>query len=54
MRTGRAVAGPHGALPDPEAVARVAWLERFYDLAFVACVSRFSELGVTLLSPAGR
>jgi low temperature requirement protein LtrA len=48
MQTGRAVAGPHGALPDPETVARVAWLERFYDLVFVACVGRFAnKLGVT-------
>jgi hypothetical protein len=29
-------------------VARVAWLERFYDLVFVACVGRFAnKLGVT-------
>lgn len=40
--------GPDGALPDPETVARVAWLERFYDLVFVACVGRFAnKLGVT-------
>ena len=35
-------------LPDPESVARVAWLERFYDLVLVACVGRFAnKLGVT-------
>ena len=29
-------------------MARVAWLERFYDLVFVACVGRFAnKLGVT-------
>jgi low temperature requirement protein LtrA len=48
MPGGRAVAGHDGALPDPELVARVAWLERFYDLVFVACVGRFAnKLGVT-------
>ncbi len=31
-----------------EAAARVVWLERFYDLVFVACVGRFAnELGTT-------
>src|SRR5215469_14695510 len=43
MPTGRAVAGPDGVLPDPETVARVAWLERFYDLVIVACVGRFAN-----------
>jgi low temperature requirement protein LtrA len=48
MLAGRAVVGPDGELPDPEIVARVAWLERFYDLVFVACVGRFAnKLGVT-------
>jgi len=48
MPPGRAVVGPDGVLPDPEIVARVAWLERFYDLVFVACVGRFADkLGVT-------
>jgi low temperature requirement protein LtrA len=36
------------ALPDPATAARVAWLERFYDLVFVAVVGRFAnELGAT-------
>ena len=36
------------ALPDPATAARAAWLERFYDLVFVACVGRFAnELGAT-------
>ena len=45
--------GPAGvqtrrALPDPATAARVAWLERFYDLVFIASVGRFaSELGTT-------
>jgi hypothetical protein len=48
MPAGRAVVVPDGVLPDPETVARVAWLERSYDLVFVACVGRFTnKLGVT-------
>jgi low temperature requirement protein LtrA len=40
--------GPDGALPDPEIVARGAWLERFYDLVFVASAGRFAnKLGAT-------
>ncbi|MGE5289741.1 MAG: low temperature requirement protein A [Micromonosporaceae bacterium] len=32
--------------PDPATVARVAWLEKLYDIVFVACVGRFAnELG---------
>src|SRR5689334_19551982 len=43
-----AVVQTRGALPDPATAARVAWLERFYDLVFVACVGRFaSELGAS-------
>jgi len=35
-----------GRRPNPDTTARVAWLERFYDLVFVAAVGRFaSELG---------
>jgi len=35
-----------GVVPDPDVTARVAWLERFYDLVFVAAVGRFAnELG---------
>jgi len=35
-------------LADPAVAVRVAWLERFYDLVFVACVGRFAnELGAT-------
>jgi len=45
--------GPAGvrtrrARPDPATAARVTWLERFYDLVFVASVGRFAnELGTT-------
>jgi len=46
MPMGKAAVRTSPALPDPAAAARVALLERFYDLVFVAIVGRFAnELG---------
>jgi len=46
MPTGKAAVRTRRERPDPATAARVAWLERFYDLVFVAVVGRFAnELG---------